>query len=55
MKIVNTDYGRILFNGRGRALYLFTADHGGQQLLRRLRHRLASVHRQGGPRRRSPV
>jgi predicted lipoprotein with Yx(FWY)xxD motif len=28
IKVVNSDYGRILSNGRGRALYLFTADHG---------------------------
>jgi predicted lipoprotein with Yx(FWY)xxD motif len=28
LKIVDSDYGRILANGRGRALYLFTADHG---------------------------
>ena len=26
LKIAGSDYGRILFNGRGRALYLFTAD-----------------------------
>jgi predicted lipoprotein with Yx(FWY)xxD motif len=26
VKIAGSDYGRILFNGRGRALYLFTAD-----------------------------
>ena len=52
LKIASSDYGRILFNGRGRALYLFTADTGDQQLLRRLRHRLASVHRQGEARRR---
>jgi predicted lipoprotein with Yx(FWY)xxD motif len=25
---VDSDYGRILASGRGRALYLFTADHG---------------------------
>ena len=28
IKTVDSDYGRILSNGRGRALYLFTADHG---------------------------
>jgi predicted lipoprotein with Yx(FWY)xxD motif len=28
LKIVDSDDGRILANGRGRALYLFTADHG---------------------------
>ena len=28
IKVVGSDYGRILSNGRGRALYLFTADHG---------------------------
>jgi predicted lipoprotein with Yx(FWY)xxD motif len=28
LKIASSDYGRILFNGRGRALYLFTADTG---------------------------
>src|SRR5215218_10458052 len=28
LKIVSSDYGSILANGRGRALYLFTADHG---------------------------
>jgi len=28
LKIVSSDYGRILANGRGRALYLFTADRG---------------------------
>jgi predicted lipoprotein with Yx(FWY)xxD motif len=28
LKIASSDYGRILFNGRGRALYLFTADRG---------------------------
>ena len=28
LKIVSSDYGGILANGRGRALYLFTADHG---------------------------
>jgi predicted lipoprotein with Yx(FWY)xxD motif len=28
LKIAGSDYGRILFNGRGRALYLFTADTG---------------------------
>lgn len=28
IKVVDSDYGRILSNGRGRALYLFTADHG---------------------------
>jgi predicted lipoprotein with Yx(FWY)xxD motif len=28
IKVVASDYGRILSNGRGRALYLFTADHG---------------------------
>jgi predicted lipoprotein with Yx(FWY)xxD motif len=28
LKIVDSDYGRILANGRGRALYLFTADMG---------------------------
>jgi predicted lipoprotein with Yx(FWY)xxD motif len=28
IKIVDSNYGRILSNGRGRALYLFTADRG---------------------------
>ena len=28
IKVVDSDYGQILSNGRGRALYLFTADHG---------------------------
>jgi predicted lipoprotein with Yx(FWY)xxD motif len=28
LKVVASDYGRILANGRGRALYLFTSDHG---------------------------
>jgi predicted lipoprotein with Yx(FWY)xxD motif len=28
LKIVSSDYGQILANGRGRALYLFTADTG---------------------------
>jgi len=28
LKVVQSDYGRILSNGRGRALYLFTADSG---------------------------
>jgi predicted lipoprotein with Yx(FWY)xxD motif len=28
IKLVDSDYGTILSNGRGRALYLFTADHG---------------------------
>jgi predicted lipoprotein with Yx(FWY)xxD motif len=28
LKLVDSDYGTILSNGRGRALYLFTADHG---------------------------
>jgi predicted lipoprotein with Yx(FWY)xxD motif len=28
LKVVNSDYGRILADGHGRALYLFTADHG---------------------------
>ena len=28
IKVADSDYGRILFNGRGRALYLFTADQG---------------------------
>jgi predicted lipoprotein with Yx(FWY)xxD motif len=28
LKIASSNYGRILFNGRGRALYLFTADRG---------------------------
>ena len=28
LKITDSDYGRILANGRGRALYLFTADKG---------------------------
>jgi predicted lipoprotein with Yx(FWY)xxD motif len=28
LKITDSDYGRILASGRGRALYLFTADHG---------------------------
>jgi len=28
LKIVGSDYGRILSDGRGRALYLFTADRG---------------------------
>jgi predicted lipoprotein with Yx(FWY)xxD motif len=28
LKIVGSDYGQILANGRGRALYLFTADTG---------------------------
>src|SRR5262245_41623145 len=28
LKVVSSDYGRILANGRGRALYLFTSDTG---------------------------
>jgi predicted lipoprotein with Yx(FWY)xxD motif len=28
VKVVDSDYGRILADGRGRALYLFTADKG---------------------------
>jgi predicted lipoprotein with Yx(FWY)xxD motif len=28
VKVIQSDYGRILSNGRGRALYLFTADSG---------------------------
>jgi predicted lipoprotein with Yx(FWY)xxD motif len=28
LKVVGSDYGRILADGRGRALYLFTSDHG---------------------------
>jgi predicted lipoprotein with Yx(FWY)xxD motif len=28
VKVVSSDYGRILADGRGRALYLFTADKG---------------------------
>jgi predicted lipoprotein with Yx(FWY)xxD motif len=28
IELVDSDYGRILSNGRGRALYLFTGDHG---------------------------
>jgi predicted lipoprotein with Yx(FWY)xxD motif len=28
LKVIDSDYGRILADGRGRALYLFTADHG---------------------------
>jgi predicted lipoprotein with Yx(FWY)xxD motif len=28
LKVADSDYGRILFDGRGRALYLFTADTG---------------------------
>jgi predicted lipoprotein with Yx(FWY)xxD motif len=28
LKLVSSDYGRILADGRGRALYLFTADRG---------------------------
>ena len=28
IKVVDSDYGQILSNGRGRALYLFTADTG---------------------------
>jgi predicted lipoprotein with Yx(FWY)xxD motif len=28
LKIADSDYGPILFNGRGRALYLFTSDSG---------------------------
>lgn len=28
LKITDSDYGQILANGRGRALYLFTADQG---------------------------
>jgi predicted lipoprotein with Yx(FWY)xxD motif len=28
LRITDSDYGRILANGRGRALYLFTADRG---------------------------
>ena len=28
LKLTDSDYGRILADGRGRALYLFTADHG---------------------------
>ena len=28
LRIVSSDYGRILASGSGRALYLFTADHG---------------------------
>jgi predicted lipoprotein with Yx(FWY)xxD motif len=29
IKVRNSDYGKILVDGRGRALYLFTADKGG--------------------------
>ena len=28
LKVIGGDYGRILADGHGRALYLFTADHG---------------------------
>jgi predicted lipoprotein with Yx(FWY)xxD motif len=28
LKVTNSDYGQILTNGRGRALYVFTLDHG---------------------------
>ena len=28
LKVIDSDYGRILADGHGRALYLFTADHG---------------------------
>ena len=28
LKVIESDFGRILADGRGRALYLFTADHG---------------------------
>jgi predicted lipoprotein with Yx(FWY)xxD motif len=28
LRVIDSDYGRILSNGRGRALYLFTADTG---------------------------
>jgi predicted lipoprotein with Yx(FWY)xxD motif len=28
LEVIDSDYGRILADGRGRALYLFTADHG---------------------------
>jgi predicted lipoprotein with Yx(FWY)xxD motif len=28
LKVIDSDYGRILADGRGRALYLFTSDHG---------------------------
>src|SRR5439155_14432961 len=28
LKLADSDYGRILADGHGRALYLFTADHG---------------------------
>jgi predicted lipoprotein with Yx(FWY)xxD motif len=28
LKVTSSDYGQILADGRGRALYLFTADHG---------------------------
>jgi predicted lipoprotein with Yx(FWY)xxD motif len=28
LRVIDSDYGRILADGRGRALYLFTADHG---------------------------
>jgi predicted lipoprotein with Yx(FWY)xxD motif len=28
LKVIDSDYGSILADGRGRALYLFTADHG---------------------------
>jgi predicted lipoprotein with Yx(FWY)xxD motif len=28
LKVIDSDYGRILADARGRALYLFTADHG---------------------------
>ena len=28
LKVISSDYGRILADGRGRALYLFTSDHG---------------------------
>ena len=28
LKVIGSDYGRILADGRGRALYLFTSDRG---------------------------
>ena len=33
LKVIGSDYGRILADGRGRALYLFTSDRGQRQQL----------------------
>ena len=43
-----SDFGRILFDGRGFALYAFTRDTAGRSSVHRcLREGVASVHRQG--------